>query len=76
MQDWIERHVNGVSVRGFVVIFRWKNKSQLEESYWFVVAGRSWGFELEQVTAIAFSNALSRLTAVFKLFCLEKLKLL
>lgn len=65
MQDCVERHIDGLSVSAFMVIFRWKKKSQVENSYRFVVAGRSWGFELEQVTAVAFSNALSRCKAQY-----------
>lgn len=42
MQIDIETHVAGLSVRGSMVIFRWKNKPQVEDSYQFVAGDVSW----------------------------------
>lgn len=47
MQDLIEKNIDGLSVRGFMVGCRLKKKSPLQSSYWIVAAGYSWGFELE-----------------------------
>lgn len=38
----IKTRVAGLSVRRSKVIFRWKNKPQVEDSYWFVAGDVSW----------------------------------
>lgn len=65
MQDLIEKNIDGLSVRGFMVGCRLKKKSPLQSSYWIVAAGYSWGFELEQGTAVTFSNTLSEWKAQY-----------
>lgn len=40
MQDRIATHTDGLRVRGFVVIFRCKSKSQVDDS-WLSLGGRT-----------------------------------
>lgn len=46
MKHWEKKIIGRLSVRGFMLVFRVKNKSQLQNSYGVVVAGCSQGFEL------------------------------